>query len=93
MSILTAASGEPLFKAIQVKVFSPANKRSCLQVHRAPQGQGISAQGIDTILAQTAEKIERTWPSEEYGLVAIGPTSFNFVWRKSKAEHECSPTT
>jgi hypothetical protein len=95
MRILKAESGEQLCKAIQIKVFSPQNKRSALQVHRAPFGKGISADGIDMILAQTAEKIERIWPSEEYGLVTLGPTSFNFVWRNSKtqADTECSLTT
>lgn len=88
MRVLRAQSGEPLFKAIHVTVFHPGNKRPARQVHRAPHGQGISAKGIDIILAQTADKIEKAWPAEEYSLVTVGPTSFNFVWRKKKLEEE-----
>jgi hypothetical protein len=84
MRLLKAASGEPLFKAIQITVFLPGNKRPVRQVHRAPCGRGITADGIDIILAQTADKIEKTWPMEEYSVVALSPSSFNFVWRNKK---------
>lgn len=81
MKLLQSQSCEQLFKAVHIKVFHPGNKRHALQVHRAPHGRGINAHGIDVLLANTAEKIEKTWPGQEYSLVPIGPTTFNFVWR------------
>lgn len=88
MRPLRAQSGEPIVKAIHITVFQPGNKRPAREVHHAPPGRGISALGIDTILAQTSDKIERTWPTEDYGLVALGRTSFNFVWRGKRIEAE-----
>lgn len=81
MRNLKAKSGEQLFKAVRIRIFHPGNKRSVTQFHRAQQGQGITAQGIDSILKHTADKIETSWPSEEYSMVQLSPSSFNFVWR------------
>jgi acetylornithine deacetylase/succinyl-diaminopimelate desuccinylase-like protein len=90
MRLLKAQTGEQLFKAVQIKVFYPGNKKSALQVHRAPHGNGLTSDGIDQILASTAEKIEKVWPGQEYSMVALGPAAFNFVWRKTTPVVEAS---
>jgi hypothetical protein len=88
MKILRAQSGERLFKGIEIRVFFPGNKRSVRQVHRAPAGRGLNERGVDLILEQTAAKVERSWPKEEYGMVQLSPSSFNFVWRATRAASE-----
>jgi hypothetical protein len=79
-------TGERLFKAVNITVFTPENKKRIRQSFRAPARQGLTADGIDKILLQAAEKIEKSWPTEEYSLVPLGPADFNFVWRARKAE-------
>ena len=81
---MLSKSGDPLVKAITLRIFTPQNKRVTTRTIRAPHGQGISAEGIEAELRVMADRIERQWPTEEYGLVPTGPTSFNFVWRKTK---------
>ena len=76
--------GERLVKALTMKIFTPGNKKALTRVVRAPAGKGLNFDGIQAELQTMADRIERQWPTEEYAMVATGPASFNFVWRKTK---------
>lgn len=71
--------GDPLVKAVTVKVFEPGNKKYFRMVQRAPKKQGYTPEGVSKILVKTADVIERQWPGQEFRLVVIGPAAFNFV--------------
>lgn len=86
MKRLIGVKGDILLKRITVKVFAPGNKQSTLQAFMAQSGEGITPEGIENILNDIAEQIDKHWPDEEYGLVAMGQGAFNFVWRKKKEQ-------
>ena len=88
---MQSKSGEQLFKAVHIRIFYPGNKKSAIQAHRAPTGNGLTSQGIDQILAATSEKIEKAYPGQEYSLVPLGPARFNFVWRGADPTAEPVP--
>lgn len=74
-------TGERLFKAVEISIFTPENKR-IRQRHVAPPS-GINEKGIEILLAKTADKIEKSWPGIDYSLVELGANRFNFVPRPS----------
>ena len=84
MRRMVSTKGDPMVKAITVKVFLPKNTRAVTRILRAPARQGFTYEGISAHLRTTADNIEKQWPNEEYALVETGPTSFNFVWRHTK---------
>jgi hypothetical protein len=49
----------------------------------APAGRLISPEGIDGILEQEAEIVERFFPGAEFRLVALRDGNFNFVQTKA----------
>ncbi len=75
-------TGERLFKAVEISIFTPENKR-IRQRHVAPPRQGINEKGIEILLRKTADKIEKSWPDVDYSLVELGANRFNFVPRPS----------
>jgi hypothetical protein len=81
MRKLIAKDGQQIFKAVHLKIFFPGNKKAHRQTVRAPYGQAFNAEGIERLLRDAADQIEKKWPTEQYALVALGPSSFNFVWR------------
>lgn len=78
--------GEPLVKAVTLKIFQPGNRKSAKQVYRAPAGKGYAPEAVERILLRTANLIEKQLPTEEYHLVPIGPAAFNFVHAGRRAE-------
>jgi hypothetical protein len=81
-------SGGLFHKTIRVRVFSIGNKHSSLTVKKAPQGKGFTEEGLEKYLDDITNDLEKRFPNEEFGLVAIGPAHFNFVWRCSKTVPE-----
>jgi hypothetical protein len=49
----------------------------------APAGQLITPAGIDGILEQEAEIVERFYPGSEFRLVALRDGNFNFIQTKA----------
>ena len=76
--------GDLLQKEILVRIFSVENKISTRHRIYAPRGRWLSDSDIDKALEQIAEKIEKQLPGQEYTLVQVAPTRFNFVWRGTK---------
>lgn len=68
-------------KSVKIRIFEPGNKRSNLLIKRAPARHVFNDKGIDTILVKAAEYVEKRWPGEDYALVPLGPSAFNFVHR------------
>jgi hypothetical protein len=48
----------------------------------APAGRFLTPEGVDGILAQEAEIIEKFFPGAEFRLVALSDGNFNFVQTK-----------
>lgn len=71
-------------KSLKVRIFFPGNKRSKLRVYRAPSGHAFNEKGVDHLLVKIADKVEKMFPDQEYSLVPIGGTAFNFVWRGAR---------
>lgn len=72
---------EPLVKGFMIRVFDVGNKRATTRRFHAPGGNGYTAEAIDGMLGVIAEDLERKLPKDEYSLVEVNPTHFNFVWR------------
>jgi hypothetical protein len=72
-------------KQIQVKIFEPGNKKSLSHTYRAPQGAAFAPEAIEHLLHRLCENVEKEYPGEDYKLIAVGPSSFNFV-HQGKAE-------
>lgn len=66
---------------LRLKVFGVDNKTHTLRVLQ-PKTRGTywSDEGVDAILHEVAEDLERRFPAYEYKLVPIGPYAFNFVF-------------
>jgi hypothetical protein len=73
-------SSEPVAKRIEVRIFAPGNKTSHAIHLRAGDGRGFTQEGIDLILENCANDIEKKMPAEEYRLVELSENRFNFVW-------------
>jgi hypothetical protein len=58
---------------IRVRIFMPGNKASICKTL-------WNAEGIEAQLSHTAAQIEKNHPDDEYRLVELGPSRFNFVW-------------
>jgi hypothetical protein len=69
-----------LFPNIRVRIFMPGNKRSIQKTFVAPSGRLWNSACIEAQLAHTAAQIEKNHPNEEYRLVPLGPSRFNFAW-------------
>jgi hypothetical protein len=80
MRTLRTQTGERLFKAVDICVITPDKKR-IRERHLAPPKHGVTAEGIDALLAEVAEKIEKNWPGVDYAVVPLGAARFNFVPR------------
>lgn len=80
MRIVHRINGEPCFKRILVKIFTPDSKYPKKRMFHAPPGKILTPQGIESVLAQTVNAIEQKWfPGHDYRFVPVGPGEFNFV--------------
>lgn len=74
-----------IIRSLKVKVFRVGNKGFVVQTNHAGQKKHFTADGIEKMLAQYAEQIEKNMPNEEYKLVQVGRGEFNFVHVETKA--------
>jgi hypothetical protein len=72
-------------RRIRVKIFSPGNKGFMRKTLAAAPGQAFTEAGIERILDQVAETIDKLHPAHEYSMVQVDVDAFNFVWRAEKA--------
>jgi hypothetical protein len=68
-------------KSITVKIFPPRDSKEKLYVktHTAPARRIFLDDGVDDLLKQYADYIEKRWPGVDYKLVNVGPRAYNFV--------------
>lgn len=68
-------------KNITIKVFPPAGSghKPIRHVLRAPAKKIFTSKGVDGILADFAERIEKVYPGVDYKLVPLVGNNFNFV--------------
>ena len=71
---------ESIAKRIEVRIFAPGNKTSHAIHLFAGDRKAFTQQGIDSILENCANDIEKRFPGEEYRLVELTGNRFNFVW-------------
>lgn len=73
-------------RRIKVRVFEPGNKRHHDEVYKVAPGKMFTERGVDLVLAQVAEELERRMPLEEYRLVPIAGGQFNFIHDHTKSQ-------
>jgi len=77
----------PVFRVINVRVFTEHNASSKLFRYHARPGYGFTEAAVDKYLDSIADQVEKLFPNQEYNLVPLGQAHFNFVWigpRKNK---------
>lgn len=82
MKIKKTAAGEPLIRAIRVRVFNAENKGSKLITVRAAPGRGWTDADIEKFLDHAAGEVDKNRPREDFEMVQVAPGQFNFVWRR-----------
>lgn len=71
-------------KTVTVRIFEPGNKIARTRRCVALKGQHWTEHGIQQLLEYMASEIEKVMPLEEYELVELNPSRFNFVHRGVK---------
>ena len=74
------AAGERLYRRVTFKVFNPGNGSARTFILKPRQGDGFTGKGIELLLAQFAEHLERDQAQHDFRLAAIAPNAFNFIW-------------
>lgn len=74
--------GEILYKRVTATIELPERKRTVGKSLVAPPGKGITSDEIERWLKAMVGAVEAQFPQHEYSLVAFGPTTFKFVWRR-----------
>jgi hypothetical protein len=69
-------------KSVSITVIPLVGRRGTRR-RVAPAGQLITPAGIDVILEQEAEIVERFFPGAEFRLVALRDGNFNFIQTKA----------
>ena len=67
-----------LCKQVTLKVFIPG-KRPVIHNVRAKRGHWINEVGLESILDQEVENLEKNLPQYEFRMIEIVPNHFNFV--------------
>ena len=78
-----AKNGEQIFPVVEVRLFYPGNEKSLTRRYRAAAKQGFTDEGIDGIVSDLSDAIEKKFPGHEYEMVELAPNRFNFVHRKA----------
>jgi hypothetical protein len=73
--------GQPLFRVINIRVFTEHNAGSQLYRYHARKGCGFTADEIEKYLDRAAAQLGERFPSFDYQLVALGQAHFNLVWK------------
>jgi hypothetical protein len=78
-------SGVPIVTFLRVKVFAFENRKCTLRVLRPKPGKGWDAAGVEAMLVEIGEDLERRFPAYAYKRIQVGPLSFNFVFVGTRA--------
>jgi DivIVA domain-containing protein len=68
-------------KSVIVKIFDRENSGYTVRKFHADPGKGYSADEVDRFLDALATDLEKRFPEDEFGMVEVAPSVFNFVWR------------
>lgn len=83
-----------LTRRIVIKIFAPDNVYSQKRIIVASGGRHFSDEGIEKILEDVAEEIDRRMPGHEYELVElIEGAHFNFVCRGERESLKAAPAS
>jgi hypothetical protein len=66
-------------KRVTCKLFLP-NHKPIVKKWRAPAGQQFPQAVVDRIVENLIEDLDKSFPREDFRMVQIGPTEFNFVY-------------
>lgn len=66
-------------KFVRIRIFDGGNKTSRTRNIHAPRGSSFTESGIQGLLEQTADNLEKARPHLSYRLVELSPSSFNFI--------------
>lgn len=58
---------------------------------KTPNGKRLTAAGIDALLEQEAERVEKWFPGREFRLVSLRDGNFNFVEIPKEAAYHKEP--
>lgn len=75
--------GNQLYKSLTIRVFLSNGARRTRKL-RAKDGMGWHSKGIEEFLEKLFEELERDYPYDEFKLIEISPTQFNFVYTRKK---------
>ena len=67
-----------LIRTIKLRLFKPGNKESATKVVKAGTGRHFTAENIEAILTEFANRVEAAMP-DRYRMVQVGRAEFNFV--------------
>jgi hypothetical protein len=87
-------SGERLWPDFRVRVVMPGQKDIIWRSRAGPR-RGYTLDGIQTMLEQVAEHLEKQFPSVEFRMVELEPNRFNFLYegrKESMAPIQTCPT-
>lgn len=85
------SSGQPGWKTLFVKVFTPHNSGSHNSRTHAKPGRAFSKANIQEMLDDVVDQLDMKYPEHEWRMVELAPNKFNFVWVKQK-EKAMKPT-
>jgi hypothetical protein len=69
---------------LEVRFFWPGNRKSKLHTTHAAPGHALSQEGIDRILEDFIDQIDKGFPTEDFELVQIAPGKYNCVHRGAR---------
>lgn len=75
-----------LVKSLTLRVFAIGNASSTKRVLHAGRGKGYSFKAVREILESVAVDLYKRFPREEFVLVKVGPSNWNFVHRGKRVE-------
>lgn len=82
MKTFLSTEGEILYKKIVATIELPGGKKTVGKALVAPPGKGITSAEVERWLEAMVNAVSAQFPNHEYSLVAFGPTTFKFVWRR-----------
>lgn len=88
MSLITKQPSSPStpWRRLTLKIFAAGNKKVLhTKICKAAKGHVFNEDGIQRILEEMADVLERQLPQQEFRLVELGHGRFNFI-NETKAE-------
>jgi len=85
---MASAKSRKLIRRVTIKIFAPGNVVFQRRIILAGGGRVFTEDGIQKLLEDTADEIDRRMPGHDYELVELQESaSFNFVCRGERANY------